>query len=215
MTSTQERVATPVGPERLRGPGARPAAVRVGRPRDPRHPDRRDGRAADRSGDHLPRRRVRGLGDARHDPLPALLRRRRPRLRLPHHRADRREPDRQPGPQGARDASTKSSPRRRRPASRASTRTPPTSSRSTTRYPFAYERIAQLFDSPNAPDIVVNPKAYAFGRQPGQHGALDVDPVALAARLLRAGHQARRARPTRRRARSTSRRRSRISAASR
>jgi predicted AlkP superfamily pyrophosphatase or phosphodiesterase len=41
-------------------------------------------------------------------------------------------------------------------------------------YPYAYERISQLFDSPNAPDIVVNPKAYAFGRQPGQHGALDV-----------------------------------------
>lgn len=41
-------------------------------------------------------------------------------------------------------------------------------------YPFAHERIAQLFDSPNAPDLVVNPKAYAFGRQPGQHGALDV-----------------------------------------
>jgi hypothetical protein len=41
-------------------------------------------------------------------------------------------------------------------------------------YPFAYERIAQLFDSPNAPDLVVNPKAYAFGQQPGQHGALDV-----------------------------------------
>ena len=41
-------------------------------------------------------------------------------------------------------------------------------------YPFAYERIAQLFDSPNAPDLAVNPKAYAFGRQPGQHGALDV-----------------------------------------
>ena len=41
-------------------------------------------------------------------------------------------------------------------------------------YPLAYERIAQLFDSPNAPDIVINPKAYAFGRQPGQHGALDV-----------------------------------------
>src|SRR3990172_11965562 len=40
-------------------------------------------------------------------------------------------------------------------------------------YPFAYERIAQLFDSPNAPDLVVNPKAYAFGRQPAQHGALD------------------------------------------
>jgi hypothetical protein len=43
-----------------------------------------------------------------------------------------------------------------------------------TTYPFAYERIAQLFDSPNAPDIVVNPRPYAFGRQPGQHGALDV-----------------------------------------
>jgi hypothetical protein len=41
-------------------------------------------------------------------------------------------------------------------------------------YPFAYERIAQLFDSPNAPDLVINPKCYAFGRQPGQHGALDV-----------------------------------------
>jgi hypothetical protein len=40
-------------------------------------------------------------------------------------------------------------------------------------YPFGYERIAQLFDSPNAPDLAVNPKAYAFGRQPGQHGALD------------------------------------------
>ncbi len=41
-------------------------------------------------------------------------------------------------------------------------------------YPLAYERIAQLFDSPNAPDLIVNPKAYIFGRQPGQHGALDV-----------------------------------------
>jgi hypothetical protein len=41
-------------------------------------------------------------------------------------------------------------------------------------YPFAYERIAQLFDSPNAPDIVISPKSYAFGRQPGQHGALDI-----------------------------------------
>ena len=40
-------------------------------------------------------------------------------------------------------------------------------------YPFAYERIAQLFDSPNAPDLAVNPKAYAFGKKPGQHGALD------------------------------------------
>jgi hypothetical protein len=41
-------------------------------------------------------------------------------------------------------------------------------------YPWAYERLAQLFDSPNAPDLAVNPKCYAFGRQPGQHGALDV-----------------------------------------
>lgn len=41
-------------------------------------------------------------------------------------------------------------------------------------YPFAYERLSQLFDSPNAPDLVVNPKSYAYGRQPGQHGALDV-----------------------------------------
>jgi hypothetical protein len=41
-------------------------------------------------------------------------------------------------------------------------------------YPHAYERIAQLFDSPNAPDLVLNPKCYAFGRQMGQHGSLDV-----------------------------------------
>ncbi len=41
-------------------------------------------------------------------------------------------------------------------------------------YPLAYERIAQLFDSPNAPDIAISPKSYAFGQQPGQHGSLDV-----------------------------------------
>lgn len=41
-------------------------------------------------------------------------------------------------------------------------------------YPYAYERIAQLFDSPYAPDLIVSPRCYAFGRQPGQHGALDV-----------------------------------------
>src|SRR5271154_5381138 len=41
-------------------------------------------------------------------------------------------------------------------------------------HPYAYERIAQLFDSPRAPDVVVSPKAYAWGIQPGQHGALDV-----------------------------------------
>ncbi|MBI2767776.1 MAG: alkaline phosphatase family protein [Chloroflexi bacterium] len=41
-------------------------------------------------------------------------------------------------------------------------------------YPHAYERISQLFDSPNAPDLVVNSESYAFGLQPGQHGNLDV-----------------------------------------
>jgi hypothetical protein len=41
-------------------------------------------------------------------------------------------------------------------------------------HPFAHERIAALFDSPNAPDLVVSPRAFAFGIQPGQHGALDV-----------------------------------------
>jgi len=41
-------------------------------------------------------------------------------------------------------------------------------------HPDAYERLAQLFDSPRGPDLVVSPKAYAYGIQPGQHGALDV-----------------------------------------
>jgi len=41
-------------------------------------------------------------------------------------------------------------------------------------YPYAYERIAQLFDSPYAPDLVISPKCYTFGLQAGQHGALDV-----------------------------------------
>ncbi|HZC46992.1 MAG TPA: alkaline phosphatase family protein, partial [Candidatus Acidoferrum sp.] len=41
-------------------------------------------------------------------------------------------------------------------------------------HPYAYERISQLFDSPRAPDLVVSPKCYAYGIQPGQHGALDV-----------------------------------------
>jgi phosphonoacetate hydrolase len=44
----------------------------------------------------------------------------------------------------------------------------------TVTHPFAYERIAQLFDSPRAPDLMVSPKAYTYGIQPGQHGALDV-----------------------------------------
>jgi hypothetical protein len=58
-------------------------------------------------------------------------------------------------------------------------------------YPHAYERIAQLFDSPHAPDLVLSPKAYAFGLQPGQHGALDVvqsrAPLAFAGPGVRPG----------------------------
>jgi arylsulfatase A-like enzyme len=58
-------------------------------------------------------------------------------------------------------------------------------------YPLAMERIAQLFDSPNAPDIVISPRSYAFGRQPGQHGALDVvqsrAPLVLSGPGVRAG----------------------------
>ncbi|MEX0786094.1 MAG: alkaline phosphatase family protein, partial [Dehalococcoidia bacterium] len=58
-------------------------------------------------------------------------------------------------------------------------------------YPFAFDRIAQLFDSPNAPDIVLNPKCYAFGRQLGQHGALDIvqsrAPLVLAGPGIRQG----------------------------
>ena len=58
-------------------------------------------------------------------------------------------------------------------------------------YPHAYERIAQLFDSPYAPDLVISPKCYAFGLQPGQHGALDVvqsrAPLAFAGPGIRPG----------------------------
>jgi hypothetical protein len=58
-------------------------------------------------------------------------------------------------------------------------------------YPDAYERIAQLFDSPYAPDIVISPKCYAFGLQLGQHGALDVvqsrAPLAFAGPGVKAG----------------------------
>jgi len=58
-------------------------------------------------------------------------------------------------------------------------------------YPHAYERIAQLFDSPYAPDIAVSPKCYAYGLQPGQHGALDVvqsrAPLAFAGPGIRPG----------------------------
>jgi hypothetical protein len=58
-------------------------------------------------------------------------------------------------------------------------------------YPHAYERIAQLFDSPFAPDLVISPRCYAFGLQPGQHGALDVvqsrAPLAFAGPGIRPG----------------------------
>jgi hypothetical protein len=58
-------------------------------------------------------------------------------------------------------------------------------------HPHAYERIAQLFDSPYAPDLVISPKCYAFGLQLGQHGALDVvqsrAPLAFAGPGVRPG----------------------------
>ena len=58
-------------------------------------------------------------------------------------------------------------------------------------YPHAYERIAQLFDSPNAPDLVLSPRCYTFGLQAGQHGALDVvqsrAPLAFAGPGVRPG----------------------------
>lgn len=58
-------------------------------------------------------------------------------------------------------------------------------------YPHAYERIAQLFDSPFAPDLIVSPRCYTFGLQAGQHGALDVvqsrAPLAFAGPGIRPG----------------------------
>lgn len=58
-------------------------------------------------------------------------------------------------------------------------------------YPFAYERIAQLFDSPNAPDLIVSPNDWTQGTQAGQHGALNVRqsraPLWLAGPRVRAG----------------------------
>ncbi|HEY7295825.1 MAG TPA: alkaline phosphatase family protein [Dehalococcoidia bacterium] len=41
-------------------------------------------------------------------------------------------------------------------------------------YRFAFEQISQLFDSPDAPDLIVHPTRFAAGRRPGQHGGLDV-----------------------------------------
>jgi phosphonoacetate hydrolase len=59
-------------------------------------------------------------------------------------------------------------------------------------HPYAYERIAQVFDSPRGPDLIISPKAYAYGIQPGQHGALDVvqsrAPLVLAGCGVTGGH---------------------------
>ncbi len=41
-------------------------------------------------------------------------------------------------------------------------------------YPFACERIAQLFDSPHAPDLALSPVDWAAGPYKGNHGALHV-----------------------------------------
>lgn len=41
-------------------------------------------------------------------------------------------------------------------------------------YPFAYERVAQLFDSPHAPDLAISPRDWCQGNLPGMHGALHV-----------------------------------------
>ncbi len=58
-------------------------------------------------------------------------------------------------------------------------------------YPYAHERIAALFDSPLAPDLILSPRAYTCGIQPGQHGALDVvqsrAPLAFAGPGIRPG----------------------------
>ncbi len=61
-------------------------------------------------------------------------------------------------------------------------------------YPFAYERIAQLFDSPNAPDLAISPTDWAAGPYAGNHGALHVRqaraPLWLAGPRVRAGRHA-------------------------
>ncbi len=61
-------------------------------------------------------------------------------------------------------------------------------------YPFAYERVAQLFDSPHAPDLVVSPNDWCQGVQPGSHGALHVRqaraPLWFAGPRVRAGRHA-------------------------
>jgi hypothetical protein len=58
-------------------------------------------------------------------------------------------------------------------------------------YPYAYERIAQLFDSPNAPDLAISPLDWCSGLQPGTHGALHIRqaraPLWFAGRGIRRG----------------------------
>lgn len=59
-------------------------------------------------------------------------------------------------------------------------------------YPFAYERVAQLFDSPNAPDLVISPRDWCWGVQPGIHGGLQVrqarGPLWFSGPGVRTGH---------------------------
>jgi len=61
-------------------------------------------------------------------------------------------------------------------------------------YPFAYERVAQLFDSPHAPDLLISPNDWTQGLQPGTHGGLHVRqsraPLWLAGPRIRAGRHA-------------------------
>lgn len=58
-------------------------------------------------------------------------------------------------------------------------------------YPFGYERIAQLFDSPNAPDLAISPRDWCQGSQRATHGALHVrqsrGPLWLAGAGVRVG----------------------------
>jgi len=65
-------------------------------------------------------------------------------------------------------------------------------------HPFGCERIAQLFDSPHAPDLVVSPTDWCFGTQAGNHGALHVRqsraPLWLAGPRIRPGRYERAAR---------------------
>ena len=173
MTTT-DAVAAPVGPERLARPGPRPATSTspATAPSTSSSPTRRPARRPTSSITYRDGAyevwAKRGMirfqrfyaADGAATTTASSSRSARTRSRT---RTARRSP-----------RSTKSSPRRRRPAFPASTPNTAYVEPEHVSYPFAYERIAQLFDSPNAPDLVVNPKAYAFGRQPGQHGALDV-----------------------------------------